>query len=172
MTNQVLAFDANGGTCALATTNCAVPGKYGLFPTPVRKGHAFQGWFTEPDGGDRVKKGNEVTPEPARTLFAHWTPVSYAVAYAYAGGKKGSHTPTNAVFGTAFYVSAPTKANCAFAGWTVTKGLDSSTAKWGKTSNPATAIASAGTKCLNGEKGNVYFRDLRSSAGSVTLTAN
>ncbi len=99
------------------------------------------------------------------------TPITYSVGYALGGGMKGTYAPTNATCGTAFRVSAPTKNGCSFAGWSVSSGLDASTAKWGTGANPSTAISSFGTKCANGTN-DVYFLNLRSTAGSVTLMAN
>ena len=99
------------------------------------------------------------------------SPITYGIGYALDGGRQGTYTPTNAAYGTAFRVSAPSKSGCAFAGWSVSSGLDSSTAKWGTGANPTTAISGSGTKCANGTN-EVYFLNLRSTAGGVTLKAN
>ena len=112
-----------------------------------------------------------VTSDMTDVLSA--TPNTYSITYAMGGGTHGTTHPASAIYGTAFYVSAPTRSGYTFAGWTVTSGLNTSTAKWGTTSNPSAAISSSSTKCVNGATGNVYFKNLTPTAnGSVTLTAN
>lgn len=43
----------------------------GALPSPVRKGFHFDGWYTSPDGGERV--GESYTVTSAGTLYAHWS---------------------------------------------------------------------------------------------------
>ena len=101
------------------------------------------------------------------------TPSAYSITYALNGGTHGTAHPSSATYGSAFCVSAPTRSGYAFAGWTVTSGLNASTAKWGTSASPSAAISSSSTKCVNGATGNVYFKNLTPTAnGSVTLTAN
>ncbi|MBR1747988.1 MAG: InlB B-repeat-containing protein, partial [Clostridia bacterium] len=98
---------------------------------------------------------------------------TYTVTYAFAGGTHGSKAPTPWTNDAVQEVSAPTRTRYTFAGWTVTSGLNTSTAKYGPTNDPATAISAATTKCINGATGSVYFKNLTAaSSGSVTLTAN
>ncbi len=96
---------------------------------------------------------------------------TYTVSYELGGGTHGTNHPTSGTIGTAFAVSAPTRSNYTFTGWTVTSGLNTTTAKWGTTSSPSTSLSSSSTKCVNGTS-DVYFKDLGSANGSVTLTAN
>ena len=170
---QTVTFNANGGSCSTSTQNYTVGGTYSSLPTPTRTGYSFSGWYTSSSGGTRITTSSTVTSSSTRTLYAQWTANTYSVSYNYDGGTKGSNNPSSATFGTAFYVSAPTKGGATFAGWTVASGLNASTAKWGSSSSPSTAISSSGTMCANGTTGNVYFLNLTPNAGgSVQLKAN
>ncbi len=142
--------------------------------TYTRTGYTQTGWSTNSVGTSKsYNLSASYTANSAITLYPYWTPNTYSVTYALNGGTHGATHPTTATYDTAFYVSAPTKSGYTFAGWTVTSGLNTSTAKWGTSSNPSTSLTSSTTKCANGATGNVYFKNLTStSIGSVTLTAN
>ena len=43
----------------------------GTMPVPVRENHRFLGWFTAPDGGDRVT-ASSVMDSSDMTVYAHW----------------------------------------------------------------------------------------------------
>ena len=73
LTEQVVKFDANGGTCKKASVTCLFGGTYSGFTTATWAGHSFQGWYDDPEGGKRVKNGMAVTGGAERTLYAHWT---------------------------------------------------------------------------------------------------
>ncbi len=106
------------------------------------------------------------------TLTAQWQVHTYTVTYAYGRGTNGASAPTAWTYDAVQYVSAPSKAGYTFTGWTVTSGLNTSTAKYGTTDATGTAISSTGLKCINGVSGNVYFKNLTPNAnGAVTLTA-
>ena len=138
----------------------------------TRNGYEQTGWATSEGGSKAYDLSASYTANADATLYPFWTAISYEVSYNYNGGTKGADNPPTAKYGTAFHVSAPTKAGSTFAGWTVTSGLNTGTAKWGTTANPSTSISSSSTKCVNGASGNVYFLNLRSTSGSVTLKAN
>ena len=171
-TSQTVTFNANGGSCSTSTQTYTIGGTYSSLPAATRTGYAFNGWYTSSSGGTRITTSSTVSSSTTMTLYAQWTANTYTVTYNYDGGTKGSNNPSSGTYDSAFYVSAPTKSDSTFAGWTVTSGLDASTAKWGSSSSPANAISSSSTKCLNGTSGNVYFKNLRSTAGGVTLKAN
>ncbi len=81
---------------------------------------------------------------------------------------------TTVTYDTAFEVKSPTRDGYTFAGWKVTSGLTASTAKWGTTSNPSTAITADSTVCVNSSTptASVYFKNLNPTANAkVILTA-
>ena len=167
---QSVTFNVNDGT-SCASREYTVGSTYGSLPTTSKTGYTFDGWYTTSSFSTRVTEGSIVSSS-VTTLHAKWTAISYSVVYSLDGGTHGSNHPSSATYDTAFYVSAPSKTGYTFAGWTVTSGLNTSTAKWGTTSSPSTSLTSSTTKCANGATGNVYFKNLRTTSGSVTLTAN
>ena len=80
-----ITFNANGGSCS--TANKQVIGArywlrgqfgdtyvctYGDLLTPTRDGYAFDGWYTESNGGNKITKDSKVTIAENQTLYAHW----------------------------------------------------------------------------------------------------
>ena len=63
-------FDGNGGDPALTQVQCVQGSAYGSFPTVVREGYLFLGWFTEKIGGSIVMCG--MPAGETQTLYAHW----------------------------------------------------------------------------------------------------
>ena len=71
-----VAFNANGGTVSPSSLTVAygLPyGMYGDFPTPAKDGNVFEGWFTDPANGDRIKESDTFVQTSSQTLYAHWT---------------------------------------------------------------------------------------------------
>lgn len=71
-------FDVNGGhgydgyeTGRYVDYNTAY-GVAGELPEPVYEGHAFEGWYTEPEGGTKVEGTTVVTATTDHTIYAHW----------------------------------------------------------------------------------------------------
>ena len=162
---------ASGSTyTAIKTNNVALVLRNATYS---RTGYTQAAWSTSSTGTSRnYELGANYTANAALTLYPYWTTNTYTISYSLNGGAHGTTHPSSATYDTAFYVSAPTKSGYTFAGWTVTSGLNTSTAKWGTTSSLSTSLTSSSTKCVNGATGNVYFKNLRSATGSVTLTAN
>ena len=168
---KTVSFVVNGGS-SCADREYIVGGAYGTLPTTSKTGYAFDGWYTSSTFTTEVTSSSTVSSSVS-TLYAKWTPNNYTISYNYDGGTKGSNNPSSGTYDKAFYVSAPTKSGHTFAGWTVTNGLNTSTAKYGTTSSSqTTSITSSSKKCLNGATGDVWFKNLRATTGSVTLTAN
>ena len=65
-------FDANGGTLGVQDTYQYSERKVKLPPEPVQSGYKFGGWWTQPNGGLRVRE-NTIFIEGVYTyLWAHW----------------------------------------------------------------------------------------------------
>ena len=141
--------------------------------TFTRTGYAQTGWSKNASGSTKDYGLSALyATDAAVTLYPYWMANTYSISYALNGGSHGSIHPTSATYDTAFYISAPSRPGYTFAGWTVTSGLNTSTAKWGTSSNPSTSISSSSTKCVNGMAGDVYFKNLTADEGvEVTLVA-
>ena len=92
------------------------------------------------------------------------------------GATAGTTNPTSWTYDTAQYVSAPSRTGYTFNGWYLTgtgTNVNYSTAVYGSTSSPATAIANGTTRAWGGSAiASTYFKNLSStSGGAVTLTA-
>ena len=96
---------------------------------------------------------------------ATWTANTYTVSYAMDGGTHGASHPESATYDATFNVSNPTKANNVFTGWTIS-GMDSGTHEYGATNSLGTTTTNT-TLTTNAE----YFKNLRSTSGTVTFTA-
>ena len=70
-----LTFHVNGGNELDETERTKAvtyDGVYGSLPVPTRTSHAFLGWFTAAEGGDRITEDTDVTITAGQTLYAHW----------------------------------------------------------------------------------------------------
>ena len=67
-------FDSNGGTAEADAAAVTVGQSYGALPVPVREHFLFDGWYTEPSGGNPVTEDTEVTLPEDHVLYAHWAP--------------------------------------------------------------------------------------------------
>ncbi|MCR5783099.1 MAG: InlB B-repeat-containing protein [Clostridia bacterium] len=79
-------FDANGGSVSPASV-LTEKGNTFTFPTPMRSGYTFGGWYTAASGGTKVSSGSAISGNT--TVYAHWTAVSkntYTVKYDANGG--------------------------------------------------------------------------------------
>ena len=69
---QTVTFEPNGGTCKKTSMTAIVGETYTTLATASWENHVFQGWYDDPEGGNRVRIGMEVTAAAERTLYAHW----------------------------------------------------------------------------------------------------
>lgn len=60
----------NGQSSAAQTITFDAP--YGQLPADRRTGYRFDGWWTEPDGGDPVTADTVLTDAESKTVYAHW----------------------------------------------------------------------------------------------------
>ena len=99
------------------------------------------------------------------------TTISYSITYDYDDGVKGTYAPSSANVGEYVQISNPTKSDHTFKGWTITNMNPTSTNKcyYGNyatdTGNQSTTATS-----LSGITA-TQFKNLRTSAGTVTFTA-
>lgn len=65
-------YDANGGDSAPVSASVTPGQPYGTQPEAVRRGYALDGWWTQPNGGERILPETIVARTQAHTLYAHW----------------------------------------------------------------------------------------------------
>ncbi len=67
-------LDANGGRISPYHNQRILQNgqTYGTLPTPIREGYKFLGWYTEAEGGQRIKSTTKFTADVDQTLYAHW----------------------------------------------------------------------------------------------------
>ena len=78
--NVIISFFGNGGAPTFQPVLVYVEGSFVQtyaeamvqITEPARAHHVFAGWFTEPDGGDRIQSEDELDLDTPRMLFAQW----------------------------------------------------------------------------------------------------
>ena len=65
-------YDPNGGDSPTVSASVTPGQPYGAQPEAVRRGYAFVGWWTLPDGGEQILPETIVSDVQAHTLYAHW----------------------------------------------------------------------------------------------------
>ncbi len=113
---QVVTFKGNGGTPKTRVATNTMGGAYGTLPVPKRSGHAFLGWFTAADGGTEVTAEDLVAPEPARTLYAHWTD-RQVTTFMGNGGEPLVQATTNTIYADYGAFPAVKWSGHVFLGW-------------------------------------------------------
>lgn len=110
---STVTYNANGGTCSVTTDTFT--GDAIVLPSATKVGMAHIGWYTAPEGGERVgAAGESYVPTGDITLYAQWaTPPT--VTYNANGG---SCPETSATYtDTALTLPTPTRSGYRFTGW-------------------------------------------------------
>ena len=113
----VVTFDPSGGSVSPTSRTVEVGQTFGgAFPTPIRPGHVFEGWFTA--GGTRVRGTDTVTSNVDMTLFARWRLANLTVTFNSNGGSQPNPASVT-VTHTGTYGTLPivTRHGHTFAGW-------------------------------------------------------
>ena len=94
---------------------------------------------------------------------------TFTINYATNGGSYGTSHPTSGTYDQLITANKLTKTGYTFTGWSITSGLNTTTARYGTASNNVTSTIASSTTVVNAE----YFKNLTAANnGSVTLTAN
>jgi uncharacterized repeat protein (TIGR02543 family) len=120
LNNYTVSFDVTGGS-GIAVQHID-HGSMAVAPAnPTKTGYTFDNWYTD---------GSFSTPfdfatasiSGDTTIYAKWTPISYAVSFDVAGGSVVSNV--NADYNTTIAApTVPTRANYSFGGWYKESGL-------------------------------------------------
>lgn len=69
-------FDANGGSAEFVSKTVPYGDAYGVLPEASCTGYIFDGWYTEPTGGQKVTKDTACNTYGEVRLYAQWKPTS------------------------------------------------------------------------------------------------
>lgn len=117
-------FDATGGS--LSSENTMTTDKRGkltlLPPAPTRDGYTFDGWFTTPDGGEKITTDTVFTEDT--TVYAHWTqiitppePTVFTITFNANNGTVTPSTMTTNEDGKLAELPTPVRNGYSFNGW-------------------------------------------------------
>ena len=119
----------NGGYVAQTKLEIDFNGTYGgedengnlkELPVPTRNGYAFEGWYTEKDGGQLVQAGTEYEKVKANRLYAHWKKDKFTLSIDPDGGTYDIFTTVSTYplyFEEQKNIVVPTKTGYTFEGW-------------------------------------------------------
>lgn len=140
-----VSFDANyPGAAAVPPQTATYGSAYGELPRLQRDGYAFAGWFTAKEGGERIESSTTSAATADQTLYAHWTPNAFKVAFRSNGGTGGPMDDQPFVYGVSQSLDGNsfTKDGSSFAGWnTQSDGTGTAYADKATVSNLTTVAA-------------------------------
>ncbi|MBQ7559248.1 MAG: InlB B-repeat-containing protein [Synergistaceae bacterium] len=119
--NPKVSFDSNGGSGSMnaqvVSYDIATVLTANAF---TRTGYDFNAWNTSSDGtGTSYADKASIKVSADKTLYAQWTPVSYAISYDLNGGRNNANNPTSyTITSPDITLQAPTKTGYTFANWT------------------------------------------------------
>lgn len=111
-------YDVNGGNGSIEQASVKEGGKVTI-PTekPTKDGYKFLGWFTAPDGGDKVTADTVVNGN--MTVYAQWERIipTYTVSYDVNGGNESYRDATVKEGEKITLPADPTREGYEFLGW-------------------------------------------------------
>lgn len=84
----LVTFDPNDGSMKTASALTNESGNLGTLPSPTRSGYTFSGWYTNPNGGDKVTTNTVFSQEA--TIYAQWAYINNNYNNAGSSGTSGS----------------------------------------------------------------------------------
>ena len=194
--SYTVTFNTNGGSGG--QTSSVTVKKGSAMPTinttaPTRTGYTFAGWYDSLSGGTMYyskegKSARSYDKTSGCTLYARWNATTYKISYSVNGGTLGSSSPTSAAYDKVITINNPSKtftvtinsnnsgaslssssvsAKQGFLGWTASSNLNTSTAKYGSNTSTTNSWNVTSNKVTS-----IYFKNLNSKSGTVTLSAN
>ncbi|HHV09437.1 MAG TPA: InlB B-repeat-containing protein [Clostridiales bacterium] len=112
-----ITFDVNGGYTSASPRKVYYANTYGTLPAPLRTGHDFLGWYTEPSGGIKINDNAVVKLPSDHTLYARWELKTIRISFDLNGGN-GSYSPKTIHYGEILgTLPAPIRVGYDFMGW-------------------------------------------------------
>lgn len=115
---HTVTFEANGGDPAPSQQTVADGDKARKPAEPSKTGYDFAGWFTDNNTFTNEFNFDADTVGSGMTLYAKWTPKTYAITYELNQGTNANANPTSYTYGIGVnsFVN-PTRSLYSFAGW-------------------------------------------------------
>lgn len=87
---------------------------YGSLPIPTKEDYFFEGWYTDPYGGDKVEATTIVTRTRSHILYAHWRSLVNTITFESNGG---TPIPEQTYRESVSALPVPTRSGYIFDGW-------------------------------------------------------
>ena len=112
-------FDSTGGTSVSSITRKGNQ-EIGTLPEPTKEGYEFEGWYTNPDIGEKIYSTTKVTANV--TYYAQWITNTYTINYDANGGS-GTTDSQLVEYNNTFQIkdNSFTKENYIFEKWNTNK---------------------------------------------------
>ena len=108
-------LDPNGGTIINDFVTYVDESVYGVLPSPVRSGYAFDGWLYN---GEKIEPDSKINEQADHTLIAQWRANNYKVKY-HPNGGTGDLVVENWIYGESkvLHRNSFVREGYEFAGW-------------------------------------------------------
>ncbi|MEE1011295.1 MAG: leucine-rich repeat protein, partial [Acutalibacteraceae bacterium] len=119
-------LNPNGGMCKTVRKNVLYCKPYSSLPVPIRQGYTFDGWYTKPDGGEKITFDTPMINAYDHEIYAHWIPESVNVTLDSNGGiLSGSESDKFEIeYGSTYgNLPIPQKSKHKFVGWYLSDGV-------------------------------------------------
>ena len=112
-------FVLNGGSCTTDSMRTETNGKLQSIPTPTWGGRNFEGWYTDPIGGDRIDTSTVFSENSI--VYAHWsTPGTCTVVFNVNDGTGSNDKLQTDLDGKLSILPTLHRDGYTFGGWSVT----------------------------------------------------
>ena len=121
-----MTFDSNGGSAVTPVTDIAEGATVTEPNAPSKTGYTFDGWYEQSDFSETAWDfATDKMPAKDVTLYAKWTPTTYAISYELNGGTNYPSAITSyTIASQTITLGTPSKFGFVFDGWYDTANFD------------------------------------------------
>ena len=121
-----MTFDSNGGSAVTPVTDIAEGATVTEPSAPSKTGYTFDGWYEQSDFSETAWDfATDKMPAKDVTLYAKWTPTTYAISYELNGGTNYPSAITSyTIASQTITLGTPSKFGFVFDGWYDTANFD------------------------------------------------
>uniref|UniRef100_UPI003FA28D3C InlB B-repeat-containing protein n=1 Tax=Pseudolactococcus chungangensis TaxID=451457 RepID=UPI003FA28D3C len=121
-----MTFDSNGGSAVTSVTDIAEGATVTEPIAPSKTGYTFDGWYEQSDFSETAWDfATDKMPAKDVTLYAKWTPTTYAISYELNGGTNYPSAITSyTIESQTITLGTPSKFGFVFDGWYDTANFD------------------------------------------------